>query len=63
LDKIQHNKPNLKDISQKILLQMIERKQNIVPELLKRVKGKNSKAVSFCIGVIFSALQNGKLNV
>ena len=34
-----------------------------MPELLKRVKSKNSKAVSFCIGVVFEALQNGNLSV
>jgi hypothetical protein len=35
----------------------------MVPELLKRVKGKNSKSVIFCVDVLVSALQNKHLSL
>ena len=56
LDKVQHNKPNLKDIVEKILLTSLDRKQNITPELIKRFKSKNAKVVYFCLSVLVKAL-------
>lgn len=56
LDKVQHNKPNLKDMSEKILLTTLDRKHNITPELIKRFKSKNAKVVHFCLSVLVKAL-------
>ena len=56
LDKVQHNKPNLKDIVEKILLTTLDRKLNITAELIKRFKSKNAKVVSFCLNVMNKAL-------
>lgn len=41
LEKIQHNKPNFKDITTKILIKMIERRQNVAPEIIKRFSSRN----------------------
>lgn len=40
LDKIQLNKPNFRDITQRILLMMMHKKQHILPEVLKRFASK-----------------------
>lgn len=66
LDKIQHNKPNFKDITQRILQQMLMRnntQQNIVPELLKRFKSKNRGALNFCLGVMNAAVSENNITV
>jgi hypothetical protein len=63
LEKIQHNKPNLKEITIKILICMLKRdkSQSLVPELLKRLKNKNIKISSFSMEVILEALRNNLL--
>lgn len=66
LDKIQHNKPNFKDITQRILQQMLMKnstQQNIVPELLKRFKSKNRGALNFCLGVMNAAVAENNITV
>lgn len=45
LDKIQHNKPNLKEITLNILQVMLQRKQPIVPEIIKRFSSKNKGVI------------------
>lgn len=63
LDKIQHNKPNLKDITQRILQIMLKRGENIIPEILKRFKSKNSKAICFCLGILLQAINEGSVSI
>lgn len=60
LEKIQHNKPNLKEITMKILLTIIRRdkSQSLNPELFRRFKNKNIKIASFSIEVTVEALRN-----
>jgi len=63
LDKIQHNKPNLKDITSRILQVMLSRKENIVPELLKRFKSNNKGVIVFSMSVFNQAIAENNLNV
>ena len=63
LDKIQHNKPNLKDITQRILQTMLKRGENIIPEILKRFRSKNSKAICFYLGILLQAINESSVSV
>lgn len=40
LDKVQLNKPNFRDVTQRVLLMMMQKKQHILPEVLKRFTSK-----------------------
>lgn len=64
LEKIQHNKPNLREITMKILITMIRRDkfQSLLPELLRRFKNKNIKIGCFSMEVIVDALRNSLMN-
>ena len=64
LEKIQHNKPNLREITMKILIVMIKRdksSQSLLPELLRRFKNKNIKIACFSLEVALDALRNSLL--
>jgi hypothetical protein len=54
------NKPNLKDITLKILLTIIKRdkSQSLNPELLKRFKNKNLKIACFSMEVATEAIRS-----
>jgi len=60
LEKVQHNKPNLREITMKILLTMIKRDKSysLAPELFKRFKNKNTKIGCFSMEVVIEALRN-----
>jgi hypothetical protein len=60
LEKVQHNKPNLREITMKILLTMIKRDKSysLAPELFKRFKNKNIKIGCFSMEVVIEALRN-----
>jgi hypothetical protein len=60
LEKLQTNKPNLKEISTKILLTMLRRDQAsfLFPELIKRFKSKNSRTSLFALHVINEAFKS-----
>lgn len=60
LEKVQVNKPNFRDITLKILQQMIRRdkSQSVVPEILKRFKNKNVKIASFAMEAAVDGLRN-----
>jgi hypothetical protein len=53
----------LSDVTQRILQQMLIRKQNIFPEILKRLKTKNSKSLVFYLNVINQALASQNFSV
>ena len=64
LEKIQHNKPNLREITMKILIVMIKRdksSQSLLPELLRRFKNKNIKIACFSLEVALDSLRNSLL--
>ena len=63
LDKIQHNKPNLNDITQRILQKMLLKKQNIIPEVLKRLRSKNRGALTFCLSVLNKAIDESNISI
>jgi hypothetical protein len=58
LEKIQHNKPNLREITLKILLTMLKRdkSQILAPELFRRFKNTNIKIALFSMEVVVEAL-------
>jgi hypothetical protein len=59
------NKPNLREITMKILLTMIKRDKSqtvLAPELFRRFKNKNIKIALFSIDVVVEALRNGHFN-
>lgn len=60
LEKVQHNKPNLRDITMKVLLCMLKRDkaQSLNPELFKRFKNKNTKIATFSMEVAVEALRS-----
>lgn len=63
LDKIQHNKPNLKDITSRILQVMLSRKEHIIPEIVKRFSSKNKAVIGFCLDIMIKAIQDGNLSM
>jgi len=54
LEKVQHSKPNFKEVTLKILLTMLQKEQGSVlfPELLKRFRIKNTKVANFSLIVV-----------
>lgn len=65
LEKIQHNKPNLREITNKILLTMIKRDKTqtvLAPELFRRFKNKNIKIAIFSMEIVILALRSGLLS-
>ena len=65
LEKIQHNKPNLRDVTMKTLITMIKRDKTqsiLAPELFRRFKNKNIKIALFSMEVVIEALRNGNFN-
>ena len=65
LEKIQHNKPNLREITNKILLTMIKRDKTqsvLAPELFRRFKNKNIKIAIFSMETVVLALRSGLLS-
>ena len=60
LEKVQHNKPNLRELTMKILLCMLKRdkSQSLVPELFKRFKNKNIKIACFSMEVMVEAFRS-----
>jgi hypothetical protein len=42
---------------------MLNRKENIVPELLKRFKSKNKGVIGFCMSVLNQAISEREINV
>ena len=65
LEKIQHNKPNLREITMKILIIMIKRDKTqtvLAPELFRRFKNKNVKIALFSMEVVVEALRNGNFS-
>lgn len=64
LEKIQHNKPNLREITMKILITMLRRDKQqslVLPELLRRFRNKNIKIGCFAMEVVVDALRNSLL--
>ena len=59
LEKVQHNKPNFKELTMKILLAILkkDKTQSLLPELLKRFKNKNTKIAIFAIEVVVEAVK------
>jgi hypothetical protein len=41
---------------------MLQKKENIVPEILKRFKSKNSKVIKFCLDLVNGAFVGGELS-
>jgi len=41
---------------------MLNRKENIVPELLKRFKSKNKGVIGFCMSVLNQAISEKEIN-
>ena len=41
---------------------MLQKKENIVPEILKRFKSKNSKVIQFCLDLVNGAFVGGELS-
>ena len=63
LEKVQHNKPNFRELTMKILLAILkkDKAQSLLPELLKRFKNKNTKIATFSIEVVVEALKTSIL--
>lgn len=60
LEKIQHNKPNFKEITLKILISILkkDKSQSLLPEILKRFKNKNTKIATFSTEVVLESLKS-----
>lgn len=63
LDKLQIAKPNFREIAAQILQSMLQRRQNIVPEMLKRFKSVNPKMSSFCFEALIRAFETRSLHL
>jgi hypothetical protein len=42
---------------------MMQRKENIVPELLKRISSKNKGVIEFCLKVMILSIQQNNINL
>jgi len=60
LEKIQHNKPNFKELTMKILINILKKDKtlSLLPELLKRFKNKNTKISTFASEVVVEGLKS-----
>lgn len=63
LDKLQLAKPAYKEATSQILQVMLQRRQSIVSDLLKRFKSVNPKMSSFCFENIIKAFEERSLHL